>query len=302
VTALLVVGHGTKSERGAEQFLSFVRRVQALAPDIAVAGGFLELSDPPLRDAVAALVAGGHTRLAVVPLVLVAAGHAKGDVPAAMLRETLRHPGLSYGYGRPLGPHPELLRVLEDRLDTVLARDERPGTAVVLVGRGSTDPDGNADIAKTARLFYEGRDFATVEPAFVSLADPSVPAALERCRLLGARRIAVLPYLLFDGVLPDRVVAQSEDFAAAHPSIDVRVAPLLGIDDRIARLVLERRAEALAGDVRMSCDTCIYRAPLVGFEHRVGAPQTPHDHPGDRAHAHAPDGHPHMHVHVHDMP
>lgn len=302
MTALLVVGHGTKSERGAEQFLSFVRRVQALAPDIAVAGGFLELSDPPLRDAVAALVAGGHTRLAVVPLVLVAAGHAKGDVPAAMLRETLRHPGLSYGYGRPLGPHPELLRVLEDRLDTVLARDERPGTAVVLVGRGSTDPDGNADIAKTARLFYEGRDFATVEPAFVSLADPSVPAALERCRLLGARRIAVLPYLLFDGVLPDRVVAQSEDFAAAHPSIDVRVAPLLGIDDRIARLVLERRAEALAGDVRMSCDTCIYRAPLVGFEHRVGAPQTPHDHPGDRAHAHAPDGHPHMHVHVHDMP
>jgi sirohydrochlorin cobaltochelatase len=171
---------------------------------------------------------------------------------------------------------------------------------VVLVGRGSTDPDGNADIAKTARLFYEGREFATVEPAFVSLADPSVPAALERCRLLGARRIAVLPYLLFDGVLPDRVVAQSEDFAAAHPSIDVRVAPLLGIDDRIARLVLERRAEALAGDVRMSCDTCIYRAPLVGFEHRVGAPQTPHDHPGDRAHAHAPDGH--AHVHVHDMP
>jgi sirohydrochlorin cobaltochelatase len=300
VTALLVVGHGTKSERGAEQFLSFVRRVQALAPDIAVAGGFLELSDPPLRDAVTALVAGGHTRLAVVPLVLVAAGHAKGDVPAAMLRETLRHPGLSYGYGRPLGPHPELLRVLDDRLDTVLARDERPGTAVVLVGRGSTDPDGNADIAKTARLFYEGRDFATVEPAFVSLADPSVPAALERCRLLGARRIAVLPYLLFDGVLPDRVVAQSEDFAAAHPSIDVRVAPLLGIDDRIARLVLERRAEALAGDVRMSCDTCIYRAPLVGFEHRVGAPQTPHDHPGDRAHAHGPDGH--AHGHVHDMP
>ncbi|MDQ1724380.1 MAG: sirohydrochlorin cobaltochelatase, partial [Frankiaceae bacterium] len=269
-TALVVVGHGTKSARGAAEFLAFVDRVQELAPGLSVAGGFLELSDPPLREAVATLVSQGHQRLAVVPLVLVGAGHAKGDVPAAMLRETLRHPGLTYTYGRPLGPHPSLLSVLDDRVDAVLARELRPGTAVVLVGRGSTDPDGNADIAKTARLFFEGREFAMVEPAYVSLADPSVPAALERCRLLGAQRIVVLPYLLFDGVLPDRVVAQAAAFAALHPALDVRAAPLLGIDDRIVHLVLERHAEAVAGDVRMSCDTCIYRAPLVGFEHRVG--------------------------------
>ncbi|MCU1675387.1 MAG: Sirohydrochlorin ferrochelatase [Frankiales bacterium] len=294
--ALVVVGHGTKSARGVAAFLAFVDRVRQLAPDVAVEGGFLELSDPPLKDAVATLVSQGHRQLAVVPLVLVAAGHAKGDVPAAMLRETLRHPGLGYTYGRPLGPHPELLRVLDDRIDKVLPREERNGTAVVLVGRGSTDPDGNADIAKTARLFFEGRDFSMVEPAYVSLADPSVPAALERCRLLGAQRIVVLPYLLFDGVLPDRVVARAGEFAAAHPSLDVRVAPLLGIDDRIVRLVLDRYAEAVAGDVRMSCDTCIYRTPLVGFEHRVGAPQTPHDHPSDRAHGHGGHGHGHAHV------
>ena len=51
-TALVVVGHGTKSERGAAEFLAFVDRVQELAPELAVEGGFLELSDPPLRDAV----------------------------------------------------------------------------------------------------------------------------------------------------------------------------------------------------------------------------------------------------------
>ena len=300
MSALLVVGHGTKSPRGAAGFMSFVDRVQQLAPELDVVGGFLELSDPPLRDAVADLVSRGHQRIAVVPLVLVAAGHAKGDVPAAMLRETLRHPGLSYTYGRPLGPHPEMMKVLDDRVDAVLARAERPGTAVVLVGRGSTDPDGNADIAKIARLFFEGREFSTVEPAYVSLADPSVPGALERCRLLGAKRIVVIPYMLFDGVLPDRVVAQTEDFAAAHPELDVRSAALLGSDDRIVRLVLDRYAEAVGGDVRMSCDTCIYRTALVGFEHRVGAPQTPHDHPSDPTHSHGHDhGHGHAHVHPH---
>ena len=44
-----------------------------------------------------------------------------------------------------------------------------------------------------------------VEPAFVSLAEPSVPAALERCRLLGATKIVVVPYFLFTGVLVDRI-------------------------------------------------------------------------------------------------
>ena len=51
-----------------------------------------------------------------------------------------------------------------------------------------------------------------------------MPAVLERLRRLGARRIVVAPYFLFAGVLPDRIVAQSAEFAAAHPDLDVRVA------------------------------------------------------------------------------
>lgn len=43
----------------------------------------------------------------------------------------------------------------------------------------------------------------------------------------------------------------------------------------------------------MNCDTCAYRITLPGFESKVGAPQTPHDHPDDPAHPHA---HDHEHV------
>src|SRR3954447_12980040 len=110
---LLIVGHGTRSRLGVAEFGELVElvRKQPLAPP-AVAGGFLELAPPPLSDAVAELVAAGHRRISVVPLVLVAAGHAKGDVPAALERERRRHahiPGVSFSYGRPLGPHPSLL-------------------------------------------------------------------------------------------------------------------------------------------------------------------------------------------------
>jgi sirohydrochlorin cobaltochelatase len=155
---LLLVGHGTRDEDGAADFGRFVERLDRRLP-VDVAGGFIELSPPPLTEAVAGLYRRGHRRLAAVPMMLVAAGHGKGDIPAAMARELARHPGMSYVYGRPLGPHPALLRVLEGRLDAVLADvrggADRAGTTVLLVGRGSTDPDANAEIAKVARLMYE---------------------------------------------------------------------------------------------------------------------------------------------------
>ena len=174
-------------------------RVRALAggPLPAVDGGFIELSKPSVTEAVGRMPAAEHPEMVAVPLVLTAAGHGKGDIPAALARERLRHPGLRWRYGRPLGPHPALLDVLADRIDAVLAGAPREGTQVVLAGRGSTDPDANAEVAKVARLLWEGRGYAGAEFCFISLAEPSVPAALDKVRRLGADRVVVAPSFLF---------------------------------------------------------------------------------------------------------
>ncbi|MCX5116363.1 uroporphyrinogen-III C-methyltransferase [Micromonospora sp. NBC_00362] len=314
MTGLVIVGHGTRSAAGVEQFAALVERVRGRGDIGDVEGGFIELSRPPLTDAVGALVARGHRALVALPLVLTGAGHGKGDIPAAMAREQQRHTGLSYRYGRPLGPHPLLHEALEQRIDaalsgagradTELSGAGRADTWVALIGRGSTDPDANAEVAKVARLLWEGRGYAGVEPGFISLAQPSVPAVLERLRRLGARRIVVAPYFLFAGVLPDRIVAQSAEFAAAHPDLDVRVAEVIGDCDALADLVGERYAEALGGDIRMNCDTCAYRVLMPGFADKVGRPQRPHDHPDDPVghhHDHGHDHHDHGHAyHGHD--
>jgi len=294
--ALLVVGHGTKSQEGCAQFAELVEGVAKRLPHVDVEGGFLELAPPPIQDAVNRLTAAGHASVDVVPLVLVAAGHSKGDIPAALERERLRHPGLTFRYGRPLGPHPLLLADLEERLEAAVPREEWADTAVVLVGRGATDPDANAEVAKTARLLLEGRGIGTVETAFISLAQPSVPAGLDRAARLGYSRVVVLPYFLFAGVLPDRIVEQAHAWAVANPHVAVLTAGLIGPGERLAELVVERYREIAGGDLRMNCDTCAYRALLPGFEDKHGAPQTPHDHPDDPAHAHG-HGHPHGHGH-----
>ncbi|MFI8834046.1 sirohydrochlorin chelatase [Streptomyces afghaniensis] len=298
--ALLIAGHGTRDDAGAEAFRDFVRELGARHPELPVAGGFIELSPPPLGEAVAELVERGVRRFAAVPLMLVSAGHAKGDIPAALAREQERHPGISYTYGRPLGPHPALLNVLERRLDEALGgtAGRRPGdradVTVLLVGRGSTDPDANAEVHKAARLLWEGRGYAGVETAFVSLAAPDVPSGLDRCVRLGARRIVVLPYFLFTGILPDRVRLQTEGWAAAHPEVEARSADVIGPEPELLDLVWERYTEAVEGDLRMNCDSCVYRVALPGFEDKVGLPQQPHFHPDDDGHHH---GHGHGHHH-----
>ena len=289
--ALLIVGHGSRDPRGAKEFHELISLLREGNPDLPIEGGFIELSRPPISECVERLVAGGSHEISAVPLMLLAAGHAKDDIPATLVREKMSHPGITFHYGRALGIRPELLALMDERISAVVPEREKGESAVLIVGRGSSDPDANSDLAKTARLFYEGRPYPLVESAFVSLTPPSVAEALERCEKLGARRVVVFSYFLFTGVLEERIRKQSEDFAAER-GLEVRYAGYFGPDERVADLVLERYREACSGDIRMNCDVCVHRVALPGFEEKVGAPATPHYHPDELGHRHS-HGHHH---------
>lgn len=250
--ALLVIGHGSRDQAGVDEYWRFVDLVSRTA-DVPVAGGFIELADPDLDTAIDKLVANGAEHIVGVPLVLLGAGHMKLDGPAALERGRQRHRDVRFDYGRALGIHPLVLDVAADRIP-------RDTEAAVVVGRGSSDPDANADLFKIGRLLQDATGVPIIEPAFVSLADPRVPAAIERCRRLGAERVAVVPYFLFTGVLVDRI----GDQATANGATPF---PHLGVDDRLVSLVLERYREALAGDARMNCDGCKYRLAAAAHDH-----------------------------------
>lgn len=268
--SLLIVGHGSRSVAGVAEYWDLARVVARLAPELDVGCGFIELAAPDLDAAVDRLVERGAASVVAVPLVLLGAGHLKDDGPAALHRGRHRHPAVRFAYARHLGLHPGVLAVAEDRIRAAIERSagDPASTAVVLVSRGSSDPDANADLYKVARLLSDSRGLAMVEPAFVSLAEPGVPAALERCRLLGATSVVVVPYFLFTGILVDRIADQVSVWAAAHPEVDARPGPHLGADARIGALVVERYREALAGGAHMNCDLCVYRHALPGYEHR----------------------------------
>ena len=257
--ALLVIGHGSRDPNGVAEYWQFVDAVTRRA-DMPVGGGFIELAEPDLDTAIDKLVADGAEHVVAVPLVLLGAGHMKLDGPAALDRGRDRHPGIRFTYGRALGIHPLVL-------DVAVERVPRDADGVVLVSRGSSDPDANADLYKIARLVQDASGVPVVEPAFVSLADPRVPAAIDRCRRLGAERVAVVPYFLFTGVLVERIGEQAVA-AGATPH------PHLGVDPRLVDLVFERYREAAGGKARMNCDGCKYRL----------AAATSHAHNHDHSH------------------
>jgi precorrin isomerase/sirohydrochlorin ferrochelatase len=280
--SLLLIGHGTRSEDGQAELRQFAQAVAEARPEVPVSTGFIEFMEPDLDEALdrAVTMASGH--VVAVPLVLLGAGHLKDDGPTALARGRRRHPSAHLAYARDLGVHPTVLAAVTERIEAAGAGFD----AVVVVGRGSSDPDANADLMKAARLLADGRGLGTglrsgrdplgpesalglVEGAFVSLAPPDVPTTLDRCHLLGARRIAVVPYFLFTGVLVERIGRQVEAWAEDHPDCEVVVGRHIGVDERLVDLVWQRFDEARSGPVHMNCDGCLHRVAPPGEEYRA---------------------------------
>lgn len=270
-TGLLLIGHGSRDDASNAEFEALVAEYREARPGVVVEHGYIELATPYLADALSALAA-RVSRVAVVPLFLFAAGHVKNDIPLALQKARAEHPGVRFSAARHLGVHPALVELAFERAAPALPADPaaRGRTALVVVGRGSSDPDANGDLCKTARLIGEGRGLMLVEPTFIGVTRPSVPETLERVARQRPERVVIVPFFLFAGRLMTKLAEQVERFAAAYPWIRADVTPHLGRSSALAGLIDERARQALAGEAPLPCDTCMYRTALPGLEREVG--------------------------------
>ena len=277
--ALLIAAHGSRDGAGVEEFRAFADDWQRLRPDRPQAAGFLEFARPTIGEAVDDLVSRGARRLTVAPAMLMAAGHVKNDLPSEVAEARERHPAVEFRMARALDIHPALLELcgvryreaLEGRAEVAAAE-----TLLLLVGRGTSDPDANANIARVSRFLWEGYGVGWSTVGFSGLASPNVDEALTLCRRLGFRRIVVQPYFLFDGVLLKRIHEAAGRHDAADGSVEIVTTSHLRTHPLLVRAFEERAHEAAHGSPNMNCDLCKYRVRLTGREHDLGAPQEGH--------------------------
>ena len=167
---------------------------------------------------------------------------------------------------------PKLLDAAAERIAGVAPDGARDETLLVVVGRGTNDPDANSNIAKVARMLWEGMGFGWAEAAFSGVAHPRVDAALDRAARLGFRRIVVFPYFLFTGVLVKRIYARDRRGRRALPGDRVRQGRLSARPSRGSSTPLSTASpSATSGDPAMNCQLCKYRTQIVGYEDAVGA-------------------------------
>ena len=197
---------------------------------------------------------------------------------------------MTFRYGRALGIRPELLELMDERISAVVPEEEKEETAVLVVGRGSSDPDANSDLAKISRLFFEGRPYPLVETAYVSMTPPDVAEGLERCRGSARGASSSSPTSCSPASWRSASASRARRSPARTPGSRCATPATSGRDGASRTCVLERYREAVEGDIRMNCDVCVHRVALPGFEEKVGAPATPHYHPDEPGHDH---GHHH---------
>lgn len=288
--AVLLIGHGTRLAAGVAEFRALADELQQALPDRTCLAGFLELVEPSLPEALETLWRQGFRRVIALPALLMAAGHVKNDIPLILNAFQAEHPGMSIAFGADLGIHPNLLQVARERIESVESAFgpdyDRRDTLLVVIGRGSSDPDANSNISKITRMLWEGMGFGWAETAYTAVAAPLMGDALKRTHRLGFQRVIVFPYLLFTGRLVEQVRATVAAYQECHPEAQALVAPYLNAHPLVVATFLERLTEVEHGDAHMNCQFCPYRTSIVGREDWRGAPQTGHDHHNDHHHGH----------------
>lgn len=309
---LLLIGHGTRDQEGRQSFLDFAAAYQDLDLSRPVLPCFLELTEPTIQAGVDHCVEQGYSELSVLPILLFAARHNKFDVTNELDRARQRHPQLKFHYGRHFGITPGILDLWRMRLAELdqpawnpqaIAREE---TVLLFVGRGSSDPDANGDVYKLARILWEGSGYQTVETCFIGITHPRLEEGFRRARLYQPKRIIVLPYFLFTGLLVKKIFEVTAQQQSQHPDIEMTCLPEMGLHPQLFSILRDREIETQLGQVQMNCEMCKFRLAALSPNAEHGHSHHPHDHPHNHGsshdHSHHAHGHGHGHSHAAEDP
>ncbi|MBL6603412.1 MAG: sirohydrochlorin chelatase [Alphaproteobacteria bacterium] len=281
---VMICGHGSRSASAVKEFAVLSEKLPAYFPDWPVEYGYLEFATPVIKTGLDKLREQGVNHVLAVPGMLFAAGHAKNDIPSVLNTYAAQH-DIKIQYGRELAIDLKMLKAAGDRVSEALdAADKADGevarhdTCLVVIGRGSSDPDANSNVAKVARMLVESLGLGWCEVGFSGVTFPLVEPCLEKVTKLGFKRIVVFPYFLFSGILIDRIYGFTDEVAARHPETAFVKAGYLNDHDQVIETFVERVHEILNGSNNMNCSMCKYRSAVLGFEEEVGLPQESHHH------------------------
>ena len=276
---ILLCGHGSRREAAVTSFKKLVTILQErYQTDYEVDYGFLEFNHPTYEAAVERMYLNGIRKIYALPVILFAGSHAKNDIPYELNTIQSYHEDLIIAMGKHIGVNSFVLDLAVKRIEeteSALSKLDRKETCLVVVGRGTTDPDANSDVCKLTRMLWEGMGFGFATTAYSGTAYPKVDESLKMVEKLGFKRTIVIPFFFFTGILLERIYSHVTDMNAVSDQEYIYTAPF-GTDELLLKAFDERLEEAKSGTANMNCQLCKYRKQVVGFEQDYGKEQVGH--------------------------
>lgn len=318
---IMVCGHGSRDKDAEREFGRVAAGLKKRFPDMPVEYGFLEFSAPNIHMGLNALLEQGVEDIYAVPGMLFAATHAKNDIPSVLTTYAEKSDGVAVHYGKELGLHPAMIEAFQARIYESLGLDpENPpenlyDTMLVVVGRGTSDTEANAEAAKLTRIVNENMGFGWADTVYSGVTYPSVGVGLERLTKLDFKRIVVAPYFLFTGRLIKRIFGYVDKVASENPEFEFIKTPYLNDHEKVIDAFEVRVREILDDNAPSGAESL-----MDSFQRRLAAGEVDiHHHHAEfdpnegqengseeslshsHSHSHSHDhGHSHGHSHSHE--
>ena len=280
---ILICGHGSRNKLAIKEFEELTKFIQKRYPNTYVEYGFLEFAKPSITEGLDKLRSHSIKKVIAIPAMLFAAGHVKNDIPSLLISYA-KKTKIEIIYGRELGINNLMISAACERVREVINNNNKikpEQSLLVVVGRGSSDPDANSNVTKITRMVVEGLGLGWGETVFSGVTFPLVEPGLRNIVKLGYKNIIIFPYFLFSGVLVTRIKRQKDLVAKDNPKFSFLEAKYLSSHPHVVDTFVERIEEIVSDKKNnfMNCSLCKYRSNLYGFEREVGLLQeSHHDH------------------------
>ena len=232
---ILLVSHGSRSPRPAEEKAALADKLRVRFPHVEIRTAYLELAEPSVTQSLLHMEEDRIQEVLVLPLMLFPAMHVSEDIPEILRNYRLSGSPVNIHYGSETGSSG---RIIEAAAQAVRRSGGENAEGLALLVKGSSNPAVAERGQNVLEALLQRLQIPTGRLCFTGDKAPGLQQTLEELVEQGMARLAVSPFLLFSGRLKDRADQTVAAFTAAHPAVKITTAPVLydqpGVLDALA--------------------------------------------------------------------
>ncbi|NBJ69835.1 MULTISPECIES: sirohydrochlorin chelatase [Clostridia] len=217
---VLYVSHGSRYADATAEATAFLEVVKEQVNVPVQEICFLELASPTMKQGIANLVAQGATSIAIIPVLLLQAGHYYHDIPQVIAQQKALYPAVSFSYGQPLGVQDRIIQILAERIDEAIP-EKSPDMKILLIGRGSSNLQTVIDIETIVCKLKRITTLHYIEACYLAACEPSFDKKLQATITEKNSQIVLVPYIWFTGFLMRHIHKKVTEFRGIEKEIVV---------------------------------------------------------------------------------